>query len=62
MKDIWNDVFKPIWVDVACLWAGVTAYYMLDFKVWVIASVITLYMIVREVRREDEDDEEDQGD
>jgi len=52
MKDFWTHVIKPIWIDAACLWAGVAAYYVLDFKVWVIAAVITLYLIVKEARRE----------
>ena len=52
ITEVWARIIKPIWIDVVSLWAGVTLFYLFDFDVYLIAILITAFLIVRQARKE----------
>ncbi len=52
ITEVWGRIIKPIWIDVASLWAGVTLFYLFSFDVYLIAILITAFLIVRVARKE----------
>ncbi len=52
ITEVWARIIKPIWIDVVSLWSGVTLFYLFDFDVYLIAILITAFLIVRQARKE----------